>query len=56
MQHVVFLFQHRLPAEFDNGLEAKSLVVFLPAMPNKYGVGLRQRSELEFWGGCSPSV
>lgn len=49
MDHVRFLFQDCLPAEIDNALQAKYLVIFLPSMANKNRVGLGQGLELELW-------
>ena len=47
VNHARFLLQDRRPAEVHNALEPQRLMIFLPAVPNEHGVGLREGDKLE---------
>ena len=47
VDHARFLLQDRSPAEVHDALQPESLMVFLPAVPDKHGVGLREGDKLE---------
>ena len=47
VDHARFLLQDRSPAEVHDALEPQRLMVFLPAVPNEHGVGLREWDKLK---------
>lgn len=49
VNHPRLLLQDRLPAEVDDTLEAKRLVVLLPPMSDEDRVRLGKRDKLELW-------
>ena len=48
VKHVMFFFEDRLPAEFNDRPKAQCLVILFPPVPDEDRVGLRERRQLEF--------
>ena len=48
VNHARFLLQDRRPAKVHDAFQSERLMVFLPTVTNKHGVGLWERDKLKF--------